>query len=145
MPLTTHNQFTKVGVGCLILKQKNQILLGKRKNAHGAGEYASAGGHLEYGETFEETALREIREEMGDELQIKNLRFLCITNLRKYQQHYIDIGLIADYVAGQPKLMEVDKVENWQWFDIDNLPKPLFASITNYIEAYKTGKIYFNN
>ena len=47
----------KVGMGIMILKD-GKILLGKRKNSHGSGEYAFPGGHLEYMESFEGCAKR---------------------------------------------------------------------------------------
>ncbi len=135
----------RVGVGILIVKG-DKILLGKRKNAHGDGEYASAGGHLEHLEAFETTAYRELAEEMGSELKIKHLKFLCITNTRTYRpKHYVDIGMLAEWEAGEPQVAEPDKIEFWKWFDIKNPPKPLFAVVANYIEAYKTGKIYFQS
>jgi ADP-ribose pyrophosphatase YjhB (NUDIX family) len=37
----------KVGVGVMVLKN-GKVLIGKRKGAHGAGEWAWPGGHLEY-------------------------------------------------------------------------------------------------
>lgn len=143
--MSKHNKITKVGVGVFIVRG-NKILLGKRKNAHGDGEYAGAGGHLEYLETFEETALRELAEEMGDNIKVKNIRLLSVTNLRKYKpKHYIDIGMLAEWVSGEPKVMEPHKIDYWEWFDIDDLPEPLFGTIPNYVEAYKTGKVYFNS
>jgi len=84
----------KVGVGLLLIKDR-KILLGKRKGAHGAGEYAGFGGHLEGLETFEDGLLRELAEEGGPDIKVKNLRFLSVTNLRKYApKHYVDIGMI---------------------------------------------------
>jgi 8-oxo-dGTP diphosphatase len=134
---------TKVGVGLFIVKG-NSILLGRRKNAHGPGEYAGAGGHLEHLELFEDAALRELREEMGEDIQVRDLKLLSLTNLRKYRpKHYIDIGIIAEWVSGEPKVMEPDKIESWQWFDMDELPGPLFGIIPNYVEAFKTGRVYF--
>lgn len=119
-----------------------KVLLHKRKNAHGAGEYAWPGGHLEFGESFEDCAKRETMEEAG--IKIKNVRFLRLMNLKGYGKHYADIGLIADWESGEPKVMEPEKCEGWAWYDIDNLPKPLFATLPSYIEAYKTGKNYFD-
>ena len=54
----------KVGIGVLIVKD-GKILLGERIGAHGSGLFALPGGHLEFGETFEETARREVEEETG--------------------------------------------------------------------------------
>ena len=50
----------KVGIGIFLLKD-NSILLGRRNNSHGEGEYALPGGHLELHETFEDCVLRERR------------------------------------------------------------------------------------
>jgi len=59
----------KVGVGLLLIKQ-GKILLGKRKNAHGEGEWAGAGGHLELLESFEEGVRRELAEGVGKDLKL---------------------------------------------------------------------------
>jgi 8-oxo-dGTP diphosphatase len=135
----------KVGVGVFIIKG-NEVLLGKRKASHGIGEYGGSGGHQEHGESFEETALREIEEEMGSELRIKNLGFLCVTNMRKYfPKHYVDIGMYAEYESGEPKTMEPHKLESWDWHPLDTLPAPLFGCFENYVQAYKTGQVYFED
>ncbi|HEU0085956.1 MAG TPA: NUDIX domain-containing protein [Candidatus Paceibacterota bacterium] len=133
----------RVGVGIMIMKD-GKVLLGKRKGSHGAGEYAWPGGHMEYMESFESCAKREIKEETG--IEIKNFRFLCVTNLKSYApKHYADIGFIADWAEGEPKIMEPEKTEGWDWYPIDNLPVPLFATIPNYIEAYKTSRNFFDS
>lgn len=101
---------------------------------------------MESMESFEETILRELEEEAGSQLQVKNLRFLCLTNVRGYKpKHYIDIGMTAEWVSGEPKIMEPEKLEKWEWIDIDTPPSPLFSMVPNYIEAYKTGRIYFSD
>ena len=132
----------KVGIGVMIMKD-GKVLLGKRKGSHGEGQYAFTGGHLEYMESIEGSAKREVMEETG--IEIDNIRFLKISNLKDYApKHYIDIGLIADWKSGEPQVMEPDKVEDWGWYDIDNLPQPLFASIETYIEAYKTHRNFWD-
>lgn len=133
----------KVGVGVAVLKD-GKILLGKRKNIHGDGEYGGPGGHMEYMETIEECAKRETLEETG--MEIGNVRFLCLINLRKYaSKHYIDIGVIADWVSGDPKVMEPEKLESWDWYDLNNIPEPLFGAEPNYLEALKNGRNYWDN
>jgi len=136
------NQYPKVGVGVMVIKD-GKVLLGKRRGAHGEGEYAWPGGHLEYMESIIECARREVREETG--MEIKNVRFLRLLNLKDYKpKHYIDIGMIADWESGKPKVREPDRTESWAWYDLDNLPQPLFGTIASNIEAYKTGRNFFD-
>lgn len=134
--------YPKVGIGVMIFK-KGKILLGKRKGSHGEGEYAFPGGHLEYMESTEEGALREIAEECG--VKIRNLRFQFVANVRKYKpKHYIHFGLVADWKSGEPKILEPDKMESWGWYSFSKLPKPLFEFCKLAIKSRKTGKNYFD-
>lgn len=131
----------KVGVGVFVVKD-GKVLLGKRKNAHGENEYSGPGGHLEYGETAEETALREIAEECG--IKVKNLKMLCVSDLLTYfPKHYVDIGFTAEWEDGEPQVLEPHKLETWDWHDLDNLPENLFGCVSAYADSYKTGKKYF--
>ena len=133
----------KVGVGLLIVRG-HKIVLGRRKAAHGAGSYATAGGHLEFGENIKEGALRELREEMGSQMKVKNIKLLCVATIKEYKpKHYVDIGLVAQWVSGEPLVLEPDKIESWQWFDLDALPSPLFGAIHHYIAAYRRGSVAF--
>lgn len=133
-------QVPKVGVGVLIIKN-NTVLLARRKNAHGAGEYAFPGGHLEFGESFEDCAVRETAEETG--IHIKNIQFQFVGNFVKYDRHYVHVGLIAEWASGDPKVLEPEKSEEWGWFDFDNLPSPIFAMCIKAIESYHTKQTYF--
>ena len=142
MEVDYKNLYPKVGVGIMILKE-GKVLLGKRKGSHGEGEYAWPGGHMEYMESFEECAKREVKEETG--MEIENVRFLRILNLKSYTpKHYVDVGLLADWKSGTPLVMEPDRAESWDWYDLDNLPGPLFSAIPTYLEAYKTGKNFWD-
>lgn len=128
----------------MLIKDDAYVLLGKRKNSHGDGEYAGVGGHMESLETCTETIMRELREEIGNEIQITEPKFLCLSNLRRYApKHYIDIGMIARWISGEPKVMEPDKIEKWEWFPLDALPSPLFESPENYVQAYHSGQTFF--
>ena len=59
-----NDQKPKVGLGVCIVKD-NKVLLGKRKGSHGAGTWSFPGGHLEFQETWEKCAKREVLEETG--------------------------------------------------------------------------------
>ena len=132
----------KVGIGVLVLKD-GKVLLAKRKGAHGRGEWAFPGGHLEFGESFEECVIRECREEAG--IEIKNIKFVRISNLKKYTgKHYVDIGMLAQWKSGEPRVLEPRRSESWGWYDLDNLPEPLFEVEYHTFEALKSGKNFFD-
>jgi 8-oxo-dGTP diphosphatase len=124
----------KVGVGVIVIKD-GKVLFGKRKNAHGEGSWSYPGGHLEYGESWEECARREVKEETG--IEIKNIRFGTVTNdiFKNEQKHYITICMLADYSSGELKIMEPEKCEKWDWFEWDKLPQPLFLPTINQLKA----------
>jgi 8-oxo-dGTP diphosphatase len=131
----------KVGVGLLVFKE-GKILLGKRKGSHGSDEFGGPGGHAEYGETLIQTVERELEEECG--IVIKDIRMLCVSDLTKYSpKQYVDIGFTAEWVSGEPQVLEPDKLESWDWYGLDELPENLFGCVNSYLESIKTGKNYF--
>ncbi len=81
----------KVGLGVCIRKD-GKVLLGKRKNTHGEGDWCFPGGHLEFNETWEDCAIRETKEETG--IKIKNIRLATATNdiFKKEGKHYITMN-----------------------------------------------------
>ena len=133
----TDEHAPRVGIAVIVLKD-GKILLGRRKGSHGAGEYASPGGHLEHLERFEDCAVREVREETG--MEIGPLRFLRVMNIRQYApRHYIDVAFAADWVSGEPEVREPDKIEGWAWYDLARLPSPLFGTLPSAFAALADG------
>lgn len=126
-----------------MIVKDGKILLGKRRGSHGAGKFAFPGGHLEYMESFEECARREVREETG--IEIQNVRFLFLQNFKDYApKHFAHISIIADWKSGEAQVLEPEKCEGWDWYDMDDLPEPYFINTHLYVEALRTGKNYFD-
>ncbi|MFA5959373.1 MAG: NUDIX domain-containing protein [Tatlockia sp.] len=129
-------QSPKVGIGVLIF-QGNKLLLGKRKSSHGEGYWGPPGGHLEYGETFEHCAVREVQEETG--LTITTPKLLTVTNdiFPNSHKHYVSVLLTAQYPYNQcVQNREPDKVESWGFFDLNALPDLLFLPLQNLLSKY---------
>ncbi|MCH9630471.1 MAG: NADH pyrophosphatase [Chlamydiia bacterium] len=124
----------KVGVAVLVVKD-GKVLLGKRKNSHGSGLWATPGGHLEFAETIEECAKRELLEETGLIAHtIKVGPWTENISCTKADKHYITFFVIAESYEGDVALLEPHKCEGWEWFPIDDLPSPLFPSIISILE-----------
>lgn len=134
MKITSQQNQVRVGVGCWIFNSNGQILLGKRKSEHGNGTWAPPGGKLEFGETPQQCASRELFEETGIIIPQNKFSILSFTNDIFPQQHYITIHCCAKNVIATPIIKEPDKCEQWKWFDLDKLPKPLFLSALNLLK-----------
>lgn len=122
-----------IGVGVIVIRG-GRILLGKRKNAHGAGCWQFPGGHLEYGESIESCARRELFEETG--LSIVSCRVGPFTNdiFQAENKHYVTLFVIADQTIGRVALKEPHRCAGWDWFAWTALPAPHFLPIVNLFE-----------
>lgn len=84
-----------------------------------------------------------MREECGDSLKIKNIRFQVLYNEKDYMpKHSIHIGLVAEWAEGEPLNAEPDLCEGWEWSPLNNPPELLFPAGKIQLEAYKNGVIY---
>jgi len=128
-----------VGVHALVI-QEGKILLGKRKNCFGEGDYGLPGGHLEKNEKLEEAMKRELLEETG--LICRSTLFSNIVNYPGRDRHYLIIGFIIEDFDGELTLMEPEKCEGWEWFDLNNLPENILKTHKPQIEGYLKNLIY---
>jgi 8-oxo-dGTP diphosphatase len=126
-----------VGVG-VMLRRGSKLLLGRRQGAHGAGSFGWPGGGLAFDERLEDAVRREAFEEAG--VVVNNMRLLCVSNVREYGRHYIDFEFVVEDFSGEPRRREAEFTEPWQWYDMDNLPSPLFRPCALALESLKTGR-----
>lgn len=124
----------RVGVGVFVFKD-GKFLAQRRKGAHGEGSWSLPGGHLEFGESFEETARREVMEEAG--IEIKNVRFGAVTNDHFVDENkqYVTIWMLSEWARGDVKNLEPEKCTAQTWCTFDDLPEPLFFAWKQLFES----------
>lgn len=134
----------RVGIGVMI-KDGNKILLGhrttNRKDTGGIFEpntWTFPGGKQEFEETIFEGAIREVKEETN--LDIDDLEIFSASDDIQPNKHYVTIQVIANKHSGNLKVMEPTKEDEWNWFDLENLPENIYSPTKQFIENYKIKK-----
>jgi len=140
----SETNFPKVGIGVIIVNEDKKILVGKRKGSH-AQFYSIPGGHLEIGETFEQAAIRETKEETG--LNIVDPKVIGVTNnlitFRKENKHYISIVMLVNNFSGNLENKEPEKCEKWLWVNPKDLPQPHFDASERGVDCYLNQEFYY--
>lgn len=127
-----------------LINGNSYVLLGERRNTHGAGTWALPGGRIDPGEEPQNTASRELAEETGIEIPAGGLKLSYTTpysSLIVDEQAWLTLYFYAfTDRKTQAKLLEPDKCSEWDWFPTDNLPEPLFPPAQAYLQNRKRKK-----
>lgn len=137
----------RIGVGILIIKD-GKILLGYRSPSkiqgvgelHEQGTWCAPGGKVDFGETLIESARRELKEET--DLDCEKLKILNIQDNIEEKSHYVTVAFLGEEVFGEIKVMEPEKQEKWEWFDVNHLPQNMYSPTKKAIELYLNNKVY---
>ena len=112
----------------ILVKRGNELLL-TRKKEWNPGRYSLVAGFLDFGESLEECAMREVREETG--IDICNVRYVGSQNWPFPAQ--MMAGFVAEYAGGDIRV-DYCELEDARWFSADNLPDlPARRSIARWI------------
>lgn len=123
--------------GCVIINEGRILLLLKKKHNH----YELPGGKFEEGETIEETALREAREEIGCE--VKLIKYIGYREFNINNKEYRSHNFLAEIQEGQmPRIAEPEVFEEIFWMPIADYKKYVVASnVKSLCEDFLEGKL----
>jgi len=109
--------------------------------------YFYIGGKLEFGEAIKDGWKREIKEELGDDVEFTFKKILYIRDfiLKEKNEHSLELFILGDI----NKFMEIDERpdpeydgKKWpKWLDLNSLPDNLYPKplTKKLLQDYKTG------
>jgi 8-oxo-dGTP diphosphatase len=138
-------RIARCGNGIVIVNKQGKVLLGKRhddpikadSDLHGEGTWSLPGGKIDFGEKAKDSIWREVYEETSIRLNKNKMKIITIQDEIVPDAHYLTLGWLCRDFLGEAKVMEPDEMTKWKWFDINNLPSPLYKPAIPMLKTYK--------
>ncbi len=134
-------KIVRVWVWIIVINNEWKVLIGKRKWSHWEWKFSFPWWHQEFGESVEETAIRELKEETNLDTQKSNIMLDFFTDdyMESDNKHYITLLPVIKIFSGTLKNMEPHKLEKWIWMswdDVKSIWDNLFIPMQNFIKKY---------
>jgi len=115
----------------IVIEMENRVILIERKNPpHG---WALPGGFVDYGETVENAAIREAKEETNLEVELKTLLGVYSDPKRDPRGHTVSTVFLA---KGRGQALAKDDAAGLEFFNEDNLPNELVFDHARILSDY---------
>jgi 8-oxo-dGTP diphosphatase len=123
----------------LFLIQDDKILLLRRySTGYEDGNYSVVAGHLDGGEKIVTAAIREAKEEVGIDIQEKDVEIVQMMH-RISNDERIDFFVTVSAWDGEITNKEPHKCDALSWFPLDRLPENTIPYVRQAIQNYLQG------
>lgn len=128
----------------LILIENGKILLLRRYNTgYEDGNYSVVAGHIDGNESVIKAMQREALEEAGISINEEDLKIVYAMHRKAKDRESIDYFLLCEKYTGEIRIVEKDKCDELEFYDLDKMPINLIPYVKKAIEDYRNN-IHFS-
>jgi mutator protein MutT len=130
--------FNKVAVYGLLEKNNMYLMLKRANTGYMEGMYSLPAGRIEPDETLRQAVIREIKEEIG--LNVEAGALQAVHFAYRVPDNYVDVFFLVDSWQGQPANMEPDKCSDVSWHPKEGLPTNTIPFIRQVLGQIAAGR-----
>jgi 8-oxo-dGTP diphosphatase len=138
------DRFQVIPAAYVVLRRGDEVLMLLRANTgYMDGYWAVPAGHVEKDESVLAAALREVREEVGVEIDPDDL--VPVTAMHRTGgngqaiDERVDFFFTTSRWSGEPRLMEPGKAAGLAWYSLANLPDPVVPHEARVLRGLQSG------
>jgi 8-oxo-dGTP diphosphatase len=141
--MSHETKFKLIASVYLVLEENGKTLLARRfQTGFEDGKYALVAGHVDGGETMREALAREVREEIGIELDVQTLKHVHTMHRWCGDHERVDLFFTAGTWKGDITNKEPEKCDDIQWFPKSDLPDNMVLYVKTALEHIDKGVVY---
>ncbi len=136
--MTTNIAVPRLGVGAVILNNRDEILLVLRNRNPEKGTWSIPGGKVDPYEEMETSVIREVKEEVNLDVEIKELLCTAETIRPENEEHWVSVIYEVMIMSGEAcNREEGGAIGDMRWFPLNELPPNLACFTVPAIEQLK--------
>jgi len=127
----------------ILFFKEEKLLLSLRKNISFDGLYGLVAGHLDGEETVANAVIREAKEEVGVEIEPKDIYVSTICHSRANNKEFIQFYVVCKKWHGEITNKEPEKCDGLKYFQVGSLPKNIVPYVKDAIEKVRNGISFY--
>ena len=127
-------------VHLILIKEGKVLLLRRYHNGYEDGNYSVVAGHVDGDESVIKAMQREAMEEAGIKIQETDLKIVHVMHRKSEDRENIDYFFECKNYEGTIRIMERDKCDELQFYDINKLPSNTIPYIRKALDFYQKGE-----